>query len=417
MQNWFEKVKRYLLIVLLLIGGWCAWAQQPLSNTLMRQYLTEIGVEITTHNKVELFFNGHDKFEDLFAHIKEAKDNINLEYFNFRNDSIASLTFDILGEKVKEGVAVRAMFDAFGNSSNNQPLKRNHIKAIKEKGIELVKFDPIVFPWVNHIVPRDHRKIVVIDGKVGYTGGMNIADYYVNGLEGIGAWHDIHMRIEGEAVAKLQDIFLTTWNKETKQQVGGEELYYKPATWPDSLNTTMAIVDRAPKKTPKHIRRAYAKAIDVAQEKIQIINPYFVPTHLVRKALKKAIKRGIDVQIMLPAKSDIPFTPDVAEHVAHKLMKRGANIYLFNGGFHHSKVMMIDDDFCTVGTANLDSRSLRYDYETNAFIFDKQVTKQLTDLFENDLENCTKMTPDYWKQKSGWKKFSGWFGNLLTPFL
>ena len=98
-------------------------------------------------------------------------------------------------------------------------------------------------------------------------------------------------------------------------------------------------------------------------------------------------------------------------------MKRGANIYLFNGGFHHSKVMMIDDDFCTVGTANLDSRSLRYDYETNAFIFDKQVTKQLTDLFETDLENCTKMTPDYWKQKSGWKKFTGWFGNLLTPFL
>ena len=409
--------RQILLLIFLTLWGLNAVAQNTQSSALMQLYLTEMGVDITTHNHVKLFFNGHDKFEDLFHYFRQAKSNINLEYFNFRNDSIANLTFDILGEKVKEGVAVRAMFDAFGNSSNNQPLKRAHIKAIREKGIELVKFDPIVFPWVNHIVPRDHRKIVVIDGKIGYTGGMNIADYYVNGLEGIGAWHDIHMRIEGEAVAKLQDIFLTTWNKETKQQVGGEEFYYEPATWPDSLNTTMAIVDRAPRKTPKHIRRAYAHAIDVAQEKIQIINPYFVPTRLVRKALKNAIKRGIDVQIMLPAKSDIPFTPDVAEYVAHKLMKKGAKVYLFNGGFHHSKVMMIDDAFCTVGTANLDSRSLRYDYETNAFIFDKQVTKQLTDLFARDLKNSTTMTADYWKQKKGGKKFVGWFGNLLTPFL
>jgi len=359
-------VKRFFLAILF-IFVWVlnAWSQHATSSVLMRQYLNDLGVETTEHNKVEFFFNGHDKFEDLFAHIRNAEKNINLEYFNFRNDSIANLTFDILGEKVKEGVEVRAMFDAFGNSSNNQPLKKSHLKAIREKGIELVKFDPITFPWVNHIVPRDHRKIVVIDGKVGYTGGMNIADYYVNGLEGIGAWHDIHMRIEGEAVKKLQEIFLTTWNKETKQQVGGDEFYYEPAEWPDSLNTALAIVDRAPRKTPKHIRRAYAHAIDVAQEKVQLINPYFVPTHIVRKALKKAIKRGIEVEIMIPAKSDIPFTPDAAEYVAHKLMKKGAKVYLFNGGFHHSKVMMIDEDFCTVGTANLDSRSLRYDYETN----------------------------------------------------
>lgn len=385
----------------------------------MQHYLwEELNIPTTQHNSIKLFFSGHDKFVDLFATFREARENINLEYFNFRNDSIASLTFDILGEAVQRGVKVRAMFDAFGNSSNNQPLKKKHIKDIQAKGIELVKFDPIRFPWVNHIVPRDHRKIVVVDGKVGYTGGMNIADYYVNGLEGIGAWHDIHMRIEGEAVEKLQDIFLETWNKETKQQVSGEQFYNHPASWPESMKTPIAIVDRAPGKTPKSIRRAYAAAINAAQEKVQIINPYFVPTHLVKKALKKAIKRGIKVQIMIPAKSDIPFTPDVAEVAAHRLMKRGAEIFLFHGGFHHSKVMMIDNSFCTVGTANLDSRSLRYDYETNAFIFDKGVTKQLTDLFERDLQNCTQMSPEYWKNKSCWKKFTGTLGNnLLTPFL
>ena len=410
-------MKRIALFLILISAlGLACQGQQSQSSVIMREALRQMGITVTEHNKVKLFFNGHDKFEDLFSHIRQAQKNINLEYFNFRNDSIASLTFDLLGEQVKKGVTVRAMFDAFGNSSNNQPLKKTHLKAIKEKGIEIVKFDPIRFPWINHVFNRDHRKIVVIDGRVGYTGGMNIADYYVNGLEGIGAWHDIHMRIEGEAVKDLQDIFLRTWNKETKQQVGGAD-FYAPANPQAAMTTPIAIVDRTPRKTPSAIRKAYASAIDAAEEHIQLINPYFVPTHRVRKALKKAVKRGVNVEIMIPAKSDIGFTPDAAEYVAHKLMKRGANIYLFNGGFHHSKVMMVDHDFCTVGTANLNSRSLRYDYETNAFIFDPDVTRELTDLFAQDLQHCTKMTPAYWKEKSAWKKFVGWVGNLLTPVL
>ncbi|MCR4765677.1 MAG: cardiolipin synthase, partial [Bacteroidaceae bacterium] len=193
------------------------------SEAAFRAYLQERNIDVTKNNSLKLFFNGHDKFEDLFSHIHKANKSIHLEYFNFRNDSIAGLTFDLLGEKAQQGVAVRAMYDAFGNSSNNQPLKNVHTRAIKATGVELVEFDPIRFPWVNHVLVRDHRKIVVIDGKTGYTGGMNIADYYVNGLEGIGEWHDIHMRLEGPVVNKLQDIFLKMWNKETKQQVLSEQ--------------------------------------------------------------------------------------------------------------------------------------------------------------------------------------------------
>ena len=148
---------------------------------------------------------GREKFIDLFETIRHARHHIHLEYFNFRNDSIANALFDLLAEKVKEGVEVRAMFDAFGNWSNNQPLKKHHLQAIKARGIELVKFDPITFPYINHAMHRDHRKIVVIDGKIGYTGGMNIADYYINGLPKIGKWHDIHMHIEGDAVVLGQD--------------------------------------------------------------------------------------------------------------------------------------------------------------------------------------------------------------------
>lgn len=379
--------------------------------------MQELGISVTYNNKVELLMTGRDKFVDLFETIRHARHHIHLEYFNFRNDSIANALFDLLAEKVKEGVKVRAMFDAFGNWSNNKPLRKEHLQAIQARGIEIVKFDPITFPYINHAMHRDHRKIVVIDGKIGYTGGMNIADYYINGLPKIGNWHDIHMNIEGDAVRYLQGIFLTMWNRETGQHIGGPAYFPNLPQLPDSIAEEIAIVDRTPRETPRSISHAYTVSIEAAQKNIQIVNPYFVPTKSIRTAIKKALKKGTEVEIMIPAVSDIPFTPEASLYIVHKLMKRGAKIYLFKGGFHHSKVMMVDKSFCTVGTANLNSRSLRYDYETNAFIFDPATTNQLNTMFERDKLNSILLTPEIWKERSGWKKFVGWVGNLLTPFL
>lgn len=379
--------------------------------------MQELGIPVTYNNKVELLMTGRDKFVDLFETIRHARHHIHLEYFNFRNDSIANALFDLLAEKAKEGVEVRAMFDAFGNWSNNKPLRKEHLQAIQARGIEIVKFDPITFPYINHAMHRDHRKIVVIDGKIGYTGGMNIADYYINGLPKIGKWHDIHMNIEGDAVRYLQGIFLTMWNRETGQHIGGPTYFPNLPQLPDSIAEEIAIVDRTPRETPRSISHAYTVSIEAAQKNIQIVNPYFVPTKSIRTAIKKALKKGTEVEIMIPAVSDIPFTPEASLYIVHKLMKRGAKIYLFKGGFHHSKVMMVDKSFCTVGTANLNSRSLRYDYETNAFIFDPATTNQLNTMFERDKQNSILLTPEIWKERSGWKKFVGWVGNLLTPFL
>jgi cardiolipin synthase len=404
----------HIVVLLILAGNLCA---QQRSDSLIINYLHEQQIPVTENNVVTLLMNGHDKFVDLFEAVRRARHHIHLEYFNFRNDSIANALFDLLATKVKEGVEVRALFDAFGNSSNNQPLKKRHLQRIRAQGIEIVKFDPINFPYFNHIMHRDHRKIVVIDGKVGYTGGMNIADYYIHGLPKIGQWHDIHVRIDGDAVRYLQGIFLTTWNHETGQHVGGPEYFPDIPSYPDSLTEAVAIVDRTPRETPRSISHAYANAIHAARENIQIVNPYFVPTQSIRKALKDALKRGTEVEIMIPSVSDIPFTPEASFHVVHQLMKKGAKVYLFNGGFHHAKIMMIDRSFCTVGTANLDSRSLRYDYETNAFIFDNRTTHRLNQMFERDKRNSTLLTPEVWKERSRWKKFVGWVGNLMTPFL
>ncbi len=408
---------RYFLFILTLICAFSYNHAQVTSDSLVMNYLRKKGALVTKNNKVKLLMNGHDKFVDLFAAIRQARHHIHLEYFNFRNDSIANALFDLLAQKVAEGVEVRALFDAFGNWSNNRPLKKRHLERIRQQGIEIVKFDPITFPWFNHAAHRDHRKIVVIDGKTGYTGGMNIADYYIYGLPKIGQWHDIHMRIEGDAVRYLQGIFLTMWNRETGQHIGGPEYFPDIPQFPDSVSEEIAIVDRTPRETPRSISHAYAASIRAAEDKIQIVNPYFVPTKSIREALKHALKKGTEVEIMIPAVSDVPFTPEAAMYTAHKLMKRGAKIYLFNGGFHHSKVMMVDSVFCTVGTANLNSRSLRYDYETNAFIFDPSTTKQLTNMFERDKKNSTLLTPEVWKERSAWKKFVGWVANLMTPFL
>lgn len=405
------------LAILSLLGVLCfAFANaQATSDSIMARHLRERGIKIVDGNSVDLLTSGHDKFVDMFEEVRNAKKFIHLEYFNFRNDSIAGLLFNILAQKVKEGVEVRALYDSFGNSSNNKPITKEMHDSIRALGIDLVKFDPIVFPWVNHIIPRDHRKIVVIDGRIAYTGGMNVADYYIEGIPEIGPWHDMHMHIEGPIVNELHTIFCRMWKKQTGEEIKGET--YFPTYIPSRDFQRLAIVDRHFKKSPDAIRDLFCTMLNSAQKKVLLINPYFVPTHKVRRALKNAIDRGVDVQILLSAKSDIPLTPEASHYVGNNLAKRGAKVYLFHGGFHHTKIMMIDDLYCTVGSSNMDARSLRCDYEVNTVIFSKKTTAELTDLFNEQLKSSTRMEKGYWSTRSTGKKFQGWFGNLLTPVL
>lgn len=425
MQQSKVTEKRIILFILMVItiGKGNVYATEIIgskskSDSTIIEYLKEYGIQTTTNNEVKILKSGHEKFIDLFEEIKKAKHHIHLEYFNFRNDSIANALFDLLAKKAEEGVEIRALFDSFGNSSNNKPLKKEHLKAIRAKGIEIEEFDPIRFPWINHAFRRDHRKIIVIDGEIGYTGGMNIADYYINGLPKIGEWRDIHIRMEGNAVECLQDIFLDMWNETTNQNIQGEKYYpYSNEKIKVINNKKIAIVDRNPKKDTKGMRRTLAKAIESAENKVQIINPYFTPTRIIKRAIKNALGKGVKVEIMIPGKSDIPFSPDASMYIANSLRKKGADIYIFNGGFHHSKIMMIDSLYCSVGSANLNSRSLRCDYEVNAFIFDQETTDELIQIFSEDQKDSTLLTKEIYKDRGLWKKFISWFAHLFTPFL
>lgn len=420
---------RTLLVTI--IANFClisAANAQRSDSTIVRQ-LREEGIRFSDNNSVTLLMSGQEKFDDMFCAIRQARSSVHLEYFNFRNDSIASLLFDLLAEKAKEGVEVRALFDGFGNDSNNQPLLKKHIKAIRKRGIEIYEFDPIRFPWINHVLHRDHRKIVVIDGQIAYTGGMNVADYYIKGTPQVGEWRDMHCRIDGDEVNTLQAIFLRIWNKTARQNVHGAKYfrgirggYYFHDLKPDTCCTAgykmVGIINREPRTSNKIIRQFYINAINDAKDSIKLVNPYLTLTGKLKRALKRAVKRGVKVEVMVSAKSDIPLTPDCVFYNVHKLMKHGVDVYIYEPGFHHTKIIMVDALFCTVGSANLNSRSLRFDYEENAVIIDPCTTAELSHMFDHDKTRSFKLTPEKWKEfRTGWQKFVGWFAHFLAPVL
>ena len=406
----------------------CPARAQVTSDSLILMHLKDYGINFTRDNSVVLLKSGQEKFDDMFEAIRQARQSIHLEYFNFRNDSIASLLFDILRQKRREGVEVRALFDGFGNDSNNQPLQKHHLDSLRHDSIDIHEFDPIRFPWVNHIWPRDHRKIVVIDGNVAYTGGMNVADYYIKGTYQVGNWRDMHCRIEGGAVNDLQTIFARIWQKTTGENLfqpryfRADSLVQMEGLKPDTTQTAgrklVGIINREPRTTNDVMRYFYVHAIDDARDSIRIINPYLTLTPSITKALKRALKRGVKVQLMVSTRSDIPLTPDCAFYNVHRMMKRGAEVWMYEGGFHHSKIMMVDGRFCTVGSTNLNSRSLRYDYEENAVIIDRETTRELDRMFEEDMKESFLLTPESWDRfRTCWQKFRGWFAHLLSPFL
>lgn len=399
------------------------------SDSLIVENLRDEGITFSHNNSVTLLMSGQEKFDDMFQAIRQARSSVHLEYFNFRNDSIASLLFRLLAQKAKEGVEVRALFDGFGNDSNNRPLKRKHLKQMRSVGIEIYEFDPVNFPWVNHVFHRDHRKIVVIDGKIAYTGGMNVADYYINGTEVVGEWRDMHCRIEGDEVNTLQKIFLRMWNKVTGQNVYGAKYYrgyhgadYITGLKPDTCCTAgkkmVGIINREPRVTNKIIRKFYTDAINEAKDSIKLVNPYLTLNNTLKRALHNAVKRGVKVEIMVSAHSDIPLTPDCVFYNVHNLMQHGVDVWIYKKGFHHTKIIMVDGRFCTVGSANLNARSLNFDYEENAVIIDPCTTKELNDMFERDKAESFKLTEETWDEwRTPWQKFVGWFASLLTPFL
>ena len=368
------------------------WSENSAERT--KRDFQQIGLPIYEGNRVTILPTAEIKFLDLFQTIEQAEKYIYLDYFKFQQDSICGELLEKLKRKVQQGVEVRIIFDSFGNHNSDSPLSDTLQARIKESGIQIAAFDPVRFPWINHLMHRNHHKIAVIDGKVAYTGGMNVADYYLHGKPKVGKWRDMHICMSGPIVEAYEELFWKMWKKAT-----GEER----VTFPKEGNhegSPIAFASRWPRETPDIMRKTYSIAIDNAEHLVQIVNPYAGLFGEVRAALRRALERGVRVQFMVSTKSDGKVSDDVVGLEMRKLMKRGAEVYYYNDGFHHSKVMMIDSLFCTVGTTNLDARSLCFDYEVNAFIFDPVTTQELQKIYTNDVENhSTLLTPEVWKER------------------
>ncbi len=419
--------KRYILCVLALLLCCQASRSENAAERTLRDF-RRMGVPVYEADEVKLLPTATEKFHDLFQTIDQAEHYILLDYFKFQEDSICGELVKRLAAKVRQGVEVRILFDSFGNKNSDQPLSRARLDSIRGAGIGIEGFDPVRFPWVNHLLHRNHHKIAVIDGQLVYTGGMNVADYYLYGKPSVGRWRDMHIRMSGSIVQAYEELFWKMWGKEqgargkgqgargkgqearSKEQGAREYQHPKQSSCPLPLapcpqnpvpcpSVSVAFASRWPRQTPRIMRQTYCTAIDNADQLIQIVNPYAMLFGQVRAALRRALQRGVRVQFMVSTKSDGKVNDDVTGLEMHKLMKRGAEVYYYDGGFHHSKVMMIDSLFCTVGTTNLDARSLCFDYEVNAFIFSRTTTEELMRIFSDDVRHSTLLTPEVWQQR------------------
>ena len=390
--------KRHFIPAFALLFCLLGWSQNAAERTI-RDFM-RLGLPIYENNQVRILPTAEIKFRDLFQAVDEAEKYIYLDYFKFQQDSICGELLARLRRKVREGVEVRILFDSFGNKHSDLPLSDTLQTRIRESGISIAAFDPVRFPWINHLMHRNHHKIAVIDGKVVYTGGMNVADYYLHGKPKVGKWRDMHIRMSGPIVEAYEEVFQKMWKRTLSDSpLKGEKHEASPLRG-GLEGSPVAFASRWPRESPRIMRQAYCAAIDNAEHLVQIVNPYAMLFGEIRTSLRKALERGVRVQFMVSRKSDGRVNDDVIGLEMHKLMKRGAEVYYFESGFHHSKIMMIDSLFCTVGTTNLDARSLCFDYEVNAFIFDPATTGELQRIFADDAKNhCTLLTPEVWKER------------------
>lgn len=352
----------------------------------------QLGYPYYQGNHVVLLPTGKVKFDHLLEEISHAKHNIYIEYYKFWNDSIGRKVLDALAERVQNGVNVRLVYDAFGNSGKAPGCTPEFLRHYQNLGIDIIGFDPMRFPYINHALHRLHRKMVVIDGKVLYTGGMNVADYYIHGKPEIGNWCDMHAYIQGPIVNGYQELFRNMWYRLTRERLDTISFAHPvPDGYPAYL------VDREPGRKSSNIRDSYVACLNNAQKSVRIVNPYVILTHSVRKGLRDALKRGLHIEFLVSLKGDNILSETNTARELHNLMKRGAEVWLYQGGFHHDKVMVVDDTLCTIGTANLDPRSLCFDYEVNAFFVSPELSEQLIQYIENEKKSSVLLTEDNWK--------------------
>src|SRR5699024_7478228 len=319
---------------------------------------------LTNNNSITTYTDMNEKFDQMLEDIENAEDHIHFQYYIFRLDGIGKKLYNAMLKKQKEDVSVKILYDDMGSRA----LNLRQFREIKSYGGEVEAFFPSFLSVINpRINNRNHRKIVVIDGKIGYTGGSNVGDEYVGNSKKFGYWRDTHLRIKGNAVKSLQLRFMLDWNSQGSRNKMVHETRYFPEI-ENVGNTTMQIATSGPDEKWQQIKFGYLKMINSAKKDIYIQSPYFIPDQSIMEALKIAILSGVNVNIMIPSFPDHPFVYWGTYHNVGELSKMGAKIFIYQKGFLHQKTMMIDNEVVSIGSTNMDNRSFALNFEVNAFI-------------------------------------------------
>jgi cardiolipin synthase len=363
-------------------------------------------------NDISIYTNGNDKFDALKKSIKEAKDHIHMLYYIFQNDELGNELIELLAEKAREGVQVRLLVDSLGGRN----LKKQTMKPLVDAGGKFELFFKSPLPKVDlRINYRNHRKIIIIDGRIGFIGGINIGDEYLGKDPAFGFWRDTHLKIEGSSVRDLQARFMLDWRNASK-----DNLSFKYRYFPDISgigNSGVQIMSSGPDSPYQRIKQNYIKMINMAKKSIYIQSPYFIPDASILEALKIAALSGIDIRIMIPNKPDHPFVYWATYCNAAELLDYGVKIYTYENGFLHAKTVVVDGIISSVGTANFDVRSFKLNFEVIAVMYNSEISGKLHVYFMEDIELSNELTLEVYRQRGIYIRFRESISRLLSPLM
>jgi cardiolipin synthase len=382
---------------------------KPLASFLNNQCLT------TAQNDIKLLINGEAKFPTVFEELKKATHHIHIEYYIIEDDDIAQQLADILIEKVKEGVEVRLMYDDFGSNG----IRRKYANKLKINGVKVFPFFRINHVYfANRLNYRNHRKIIVIDGKVGFVGGINFSDRYINTVQSKLFWRDTHVMIKGHSIMNLQFIFMTDWNFCSNENLEFSRLYFpNQYLLGQTKNKIIQVAASGPDSDHPNILYALIQSIILSRKEVLITTPYFIPDESLFNAILITKASGATVKILVPGISDSIIVNKVSSSYYGDLLKAGVEVYRYTKGFVHAKTMVCDEHVSFIGTANLDHRSFDLNFEVNAIFYDRELANELKSNFIIDIANAEKLDLIKWNQRSIFIKFTERFFRLISPLV
>jgi cardiolipin synthase len=373
----------------------------------------ELRSPLTRRNKVKLLLNGEEKFPEVLEALSNAKHHIHIEYYIYEQDEIGKQIAELLIQKANEGIKVRFIYDDFGSPT----IKKKTEERMRKAGIEIYPFQKVHFYLLaNRLNYRNHRKIIVIDGQIGFTGGINVSDKYINNGFHKLFWRDTHLRIDGPGVFYLQYLFLADWNFCSGKALAPEKFHFSvPADSKDDC--FLQVAASGPDSVQPSILFSLLQAIYLARKEILITTPYFIPGDSILQALRIAALSGLSVKLLVPGVADSKLVNAASKSYYEDLLCAGVDIYMYQKGFVHAKTLVADGNLSIIGTANMDLRSFELNFEVNVMLYDRKFSEQLRTVFFKDLEDAEKIDRDAWCQRPAYNQLPERIARLFSHVL